>query len=164
MATTIYPSFILTTLRQLFRILDFEETQNFQSDKEWYNTVMIQNQVSQFLIILFLLAFYNQRGQYFFFIIMYYINYLSVKYNDDLLQEPKDFINVSTFVMAIAVSAFVTNYNFQQQTQYRAKSISNNRFKKLMDTSEEGILIVKEKETIEYLNDKFIEQQQFAIQ
>ena len=34
--------------------------------------------------------------------------------------------------------------------------IQKNRFKKIMDVSSEGILIIKE-ETIDYVNDKFIE-------
>jgi hypothetical protein len=33
---------------------------------------------------------------------------------------------------------------------------SANRFKKMMGLSEEGIAIIKDKNTIEYLNDKFI--------
>ena len=78
-----------------------------------------------------------------------------LRYDNDYLKEPKDYINFGVFIPL--VFAGMTFFGSYQQTLVEAQRILLNRFKKIMDMSEEGIVIIKEKSTIEYLNDKFIE-------
>ena len=52
----------------------------------------------------------------------------------------------------------VSYYNHLAERAFGQNMIVMDRFKQILDKSSEGILIIKE-QTIEYLNDKFIEQQ-----
>ena len=50
----------------------------------------------------------------------------------------------------------ISYYNFTAERKFGQNMIVMDRFKQIMNKSSEGILIIKE-QTIEYLNDKFIE-------
>jgi hypothetical protein len=69
-----------------------------------------------------------------------------------------DFFNFGALVMAIGLVVTISYYNYIAFIEFRSKTKMKNRFKKIMDSSEEGIIIIKDN-IIDYMNDKFIEQQ-----
>jgi hypothetical protein len=64
--------------------------------------------------------------------------------------------------MYLTFTTFTYLYVNQLKHVEKQNLIAKNRFKKIMDISEEGIVIIKE-QSIEYVNDMFINQQKNSI-
>jgi hypothetical protein len=157
MAKTLYPAFILTLIRLTIRLIDFENTKQYMTDKEWYSFANLMVITFHIYITIFLFSFHNLRGSYFFFVLLIYFSDMSQKSDAGLLRDERDFYEWNYLYMFVFPPIAVYLYSNQQQTIFKAQRILLNRFKKIMDKSGEGIVIIKEKNTIEYLNDKFIE-------
>ena len=113
-----------------------------------------------FLTFFFIFAFYSYRGS----ITMLSLLWCSLLFPADFFDFNKVNKKESSFrlimgAVGIMLVAFVVvrwnrNISFEFKTQIQKQ----NRLSKVLGKSSEGIIILKDK-TIEYLNDKFIEQQ-----
>tara|TARA_B110000285_G_C14755731_1_gene437261 strand:+ start:150 stop:416 length:267 start_codon:yes stop_codon:yes gene_type:complete len=74
-----------------------------------------------------------------------------------------DIFNLNALLIFIGAGGSIFYYHNKAYIDFRSQRKTKNRFKKIMDNSEEGIIIIKDK-TIDYINDKFFEQQQRLIQ
>jgi hypothetical protein len=105
----------------------------------------------------FLCTFYNERGSYLIFLSLLYIGFVINKYYNNLIKEPMDLFNLLVLLLVTSEFLFFIIYRrFYGSKIFSDRINTINRFKKIMSQSEEGIVIFKDKNTIEYLNDKFI--------
>ena len=79
------------------------------------------------------------------------------KYSLGLVNKVEDLFNPMPIVIFICVAGFASYHHHASNLDYRSQRKTKNRFKKIMDNSEEGIIIVKDK-IIDYINDKFLQQ------
>ena len=110
-----------------------------------------------YMMMLFMLSFYDFRGSTIFYTILNFAKFEMKKHNAGFIKELSDFITSRYMFFTVTASLFITYYSYSQQSNYRLQTRMINRFKKLMDMSEEGIVFLKEKDIFEYMNDKFIE-------
>jgi hypothetical protein len=85
------------------------------------------------------------------------------KYDNGFVINLKDFFNFGAVVVFSCLMASIFYYKYIAILEFRAITKTKNRFKKIMDCSEESIIIIKENK-IDYMNDKFIEQQKNLIE
>ena len=86
----------------------------------------------------------------------------SLRYQHKLIEILPDKYNFASFISIFTMAVLISVYNYLAEKAFCQNMIAISRFKLIMDKSTEGILIIKE-QTIEYINDKFIEQQQYSI-
>ena len=119
---------------------------------------MLQQDVCYVLLsTIFYLAFYKIRGSNV-IVLMLAMFWLAVSNHETFLDQPP--IDLIFLIIALVISCLCVNKI--AENSYVLDQIQKNRFKKIMDISMEGILIIKE-DVIDYVNDKFIEQQKTAI-
>jgi len=66
------------------------------------------------------------------------------KYDEDLVENVWDTLNINTGATVVGMVCLTCYYNNKLEHAYRTKSIAKNRFKKIMDLSNDGIIIIKE--------------------
>jgi hypothetical protein len=108
------------------------------------------------MLAFYLFSFHNLRGSIFFYFALVYMAYIVRKNDENLLLNTKDFIDLIEFIVLILNYCFFVIYFKLFDSQNHQKGTLANRFKKMMGLSEEGIAIVRDKNTIEYINDKFM--------
>ena len=81
----------------------------------------------------------------------------SLRYNHQLINGLTDIFYFGGLLQIIWGAGCISIYNYRAKRIFDQNMIVMNRFKQIMDKSTEGIIIMNEK-TIEYINDKFIEQ------
>ena len=81
----------------------------------------------------------------------------SLRYNHQLINGLNDIFNFGGLLQIVMGAGCISLYNYRAERTNGQNIIVMNRFKQIMDKSTEGIIIMNEK-TIEYINDKFIEQ------
>ena len=101
-------------------------------------------------------SFYNIRGSYLWFLIILSTASVVSKYAYNQIISPGDLLNPFLLIMIVVATLFTYYFNKETDNGIRQNAIIKNRFKKIMDLSNEGIVIVKDQK-IEYVNDKFIE-------
>jgi hypothetical protein len=104
----------------------------------------------------FMFSFYNIRGSYLWFLIILSTASVVSKYAYNQIISPGDLLNPFLLIMIVVATLFTYYFNKETDNGIRQNAIIKNRFKKIMDLSNEGIVIVKDQK-IEYVNDKFIE-------
>ena len=124
----------------------------------------MQLQLNTYIIFLtvFLFTFCNIRGSYACYLILMILGSTMNKYSQNLIVKPIDSINFLLVTLVLIFAGFTSYYTLVLWERINKNNIAKNRFKKIMDMSEEGIVIIKEK-TIEYVNDQFIKQQKNSI-
>ena len=81
----------------------------------------------------------------------------SLRYNHQLINGLSDIFNFGGLMQIFLFTGCISLHNYRAERTFGQNMIVMNRFKQLMDKSTEGIIIMNE-QTIEYINDKFIEQ------
>ena len=95
------------------------------------------------------------------FFILHLTSICAFKYSSDMLstwEDGKIAIHgiYILFILPAVFVYFAHQWNQETAEEYKNKTYSQNWFKKIMDKSCEGIIILKDKD-IEYMNDKFID-------
>ena len=87
------------------------------------------------------------------FVIVCSSNLVFVNYSNGFYQlDANDIMLVIYFFL---LACFIGQFTYIQSCEFKSHNIVQNRFKKIMDQSEEGIIIMND-QTIEYINDTFI--------
>jgi hypothetical protein len=110
------------------------------------------------MIPFFMISFLNETGASFFLISLIILGVNTQKYEDGLIQEPLDFLNLKLFAFKMGGFLFVKYVIWIIMNQIRGRLTTIKRFKKIMSQSEDGIAIIKDKITIQFVNDKFLQQ------
>ena len=77
------------------------------------------------------------------------------KYSFGKIKKMTDFIGFGNLLLLVMASIFVGYVNKITGERFTQNQIQKNRYKKMLDISIDGIVIIKEK-TIDYINDKFV--------
>ena len=126
--------------------------------QEWNDIEMLQQVAYYMLGTLYLFGFYNIRGCYIISVLIHCFGLCCFKNGSGMLNSIEDMKGFYlVLLLPILFVIFAHNFNLQTEKDYRKKSYVQNRFKKIMDKSCEGILVMNEK-SIEYMNNKFIDQ------
>ena len=105
------------------------------------------------MISFYMFLFFNIRGSILVFVVMCSINLVIVFYSNGFFKlDVNDFLVVIYFFL---LACFIGQFTYIQSCEFKSHNIVQNRFKKIMDQSEEGIIIMND-QTIEYINDTFI--------
>ena len=86
------------------------------------------------------------------FLIMCSANIACVSYSNGFYTP--DYADIVTIIYFIIIAWFTGRFSYVESCELKSHQIVQNRFKKIMDQSGEGIIIMNDK-NIEYINDTF---------
>ena len=97
--------------------------------------------------------FGNIKGSIIILIVMVYLSLFMIFYSQGFLKKFSDSIEPIIITVYFMIGMFTINFIRQgNERKFEQNQIVNNRFKKIMDQSVEGIIIMNDK-SIEYTND-----------
>ena len=70
---TLYPAYILFCLRQIIRLIDFEQTKLTMTPIQWYDLSLMQSNAYGFLCSIYYMAFYRERGSFIIFTLFIWV-------------------------------------------------------------------------------------------
>ena len=143
-------------LRNVIRILDVEKTRERMTAVEWQDVEFLYLNSFYLMVVYFFLAFLHNKSSLFITCALISIANTFVKYNRNIIKKPGDIVakyQLLFMVTGAFLSFFISKF---LDESFQIAQIEKGRYKKMMNVSTEGILIIKEN-TIDYVNNKFIE-------
>ena len=150
---TIFPAYILLILRQIIRVADFEKSYEFLGPQVTFKKNLYQIYVFIPMMSYYHFLFGNIKGSIIILILMVYLSLSIIFYSQGFLKKFSDFMETIIITVYFMFGMFTINIIRQgNERKFEQNQIVNNRFKKIMDQSVEGIIIMNDK-SIEYIND-----------